>query len=96
GVDRWQKARSDVAVILLSREQLSSPEFRRLIKDKTSACRLMEINADVFCSWGGRFRTSFTRIGHICAHFSWSPAVIALTATLCAGAQMEAICKYLG
>ncbi|EPS94578.1 hypothetical protein FOMPIDRAFT_15785, partial [Fomitopsis schrenkii] len=98
GVDIWQKASSGVAVILLSPEQLSSPEFRRLMKDKTFARRLMALNVDevhLLCTWGARFRTSFTRIGHIRAHFALSPVfVIALTATVCAGEQMDTICKH--
>ncbi|KAH9911495.1 P-loop containing nucleoside triphosphate hydrolase protein [Fomitopsis serialis] len=98
-VDLWSTAQSKTAVILLSPEQLTSRPFQRLTSDKTFAARIMALNVDeahLLCFWGTRFRTAFLHIGHVRVRLPTTPVLIALTATIYAGSQMDMVCHSLG
>lgn len=99
----WEEARSKVTMILLAPEQLASSEFTSLLDSKEFWARIFAMGVDeahLLYFWGALFRKCFRQIGLMRARLpsqdqSQTP-LVALTATLRAGAPLRAICKFLG
>ena len=94
----WDKARSEVAVVLLSPEELKSPAFRGLMDNPTFAARIVASNVDevhLLGSWS-ELREAFKEIGNIRVRLPITPVVVALTATLCPGEKTSAVRNSLG
>lgn len=98
GRDLWTHA-SQVDVLLLAPEQLSTSGFDRLLKDKTYQKRVVALGVDevhLLNSWGQSFRKAFNQIGGARMRFDYSPILIALTATLRTGPPLQSVCMFLG
>ncbi|KAL1943189.1 hypothetical protein VTO73DRAFT_4264 [Trametes versicolor] len=95
----WDRA-PDVEMLLLSPEQLVSPSFEALLKDKTYQTRVVALGVDevhLMNTWGQSFRREFEQIGLMRARFTVNhPCLIALTATLQTGAWFHSVCHFLG
>ncbi|KAI1787621.1 P-loop containing nucleoside triphosphate hydrolase protein, partial [Ganoderma leucocontextum] len=99
GVDLWTVARSGVAVILLSPEQLTSPRFESLLQHSGFQSRVCALGVDeihLLYSWGQGFRQSFRQLGHSRARFRRDARFIGTTATLLSGHPEETILSFLG
>lgn len=95
----WDRA-PDVEVLLLSPEQLVSPSFEALLKDKVYQTRVVALGVDevhLLNTWGQSFRREFEQIGLMRARFTLTrPRLIALTATLQTGSWFHSVCHFLG
>lgn len=99
----WEEARSHVTMILLSPELLASSDFSGLLDAKEFWARIFVMGVDeahLLYFWGASFRVCFRQIGFMRARLpsqgqSRTP-LIAVTATLRAGAPMRTICEFLG
>lgn len=94
----WDRA-PEVEVLLLSPEQLVSPNFEALLKDKTYQSRVVALGVDeihLLNTWGQTFRRSFEQIGLMRARFTSRPVLIGLTATLQSGPWFRSVCHFLG
>ena len=94
----WKIIESDITVILISPEMLSSPGFRMLIDSKVFQLRLYAMAMDevhLLKTWGETFRPAFRQIGFMRARFSQNLPMLALTATM-QDKNMKSICDTLG
>lgn len=98
-VQIWDEA-SEVEVLLLSPEQLVSPSFEALLKDKEYQSRVVALGVDeihLLNTWGQTFRREFEQIGLMRARFTPSrPVLVGLTATLQSGPWFRSVCHFLG
>ncbi len=84
---------------MLSPEQLVSPRFEALLKDKTYQARVVALGVDeahLLNTWGQSFRRDFEQIGLMRTHFDNRPLLIGLTATLQRGPWLRSVCHFLG
>ncbi len=97
--DIWKGVAKDVNALLLTPEQLKTAEFDKLVNDQDFQRRLVALGVDevhLLDTWGKTFRTAFKQIGPSRMRFMNNPVLIALTATLRAGAHMRSVCQFLG
>lgn len=97
-LDIWDAAPT-VEVLLLSPEQLASPSFAVLLKNKEYQARVVALGVDeahLLNTWGQSFRRDFEQIGLMRARFEPRPLLIALTATLQCGPWLRSVCHFLG
>ncbi|KAI9063586.1 hypothetical protein FKP32DRAFT_1571683, partial [Trametes sanguinea] len=88
-----------IEVLLLSPEQLSSANFAALLKNKEYQSRVVVLGVDeihLLNTWGKTFRREFLEIGSVRMRFDHRPQIIALSATLRAGAPFRSVCAFLG
>ncbi|EGN93673.1 hypothetical protein SERLA73DRAFT_63935, partial [Serpula lacrymans var. lacrymans S7.3] len=82
----WHTAREEVAMVLLSPEQLSSKGFKDLLYHRSFRSRLLwALGVDeihLLDTWGTAFRKSFLQIGFIAQRMPSNIVIIAMTATL--------------
>jgi hypothetical protein len=98
GVKLWEKAENEVLVILLSPEMLSGKRFGKLLQLPVFRTRARVLTADeiqFLDSWGADFRKSFRQIGNVLVRMGQGVSLIAMTATLLAGAPGARILKFL-
>ncbi|KAI0368162.1 P-loop containing nucleoside triphosphate hydrolase protein [Pilatotrama ljubarskyi] len=95
----WVEARTGVAILLLSPEQLSSPGFESLLQDPSFQRRICCLGIDeihLLYSWGQQFRQSYRQITHIRARMPSHVNLIGTTATMLLGHAEETIMAFLG
>ncbi|KAI0363007.1 P-loop containing nucleoside triphosphate hydrolase protein [Pilatotrama ljubarskyi] len=95
----WVEARTDVAILLLSPEQLSSPGFESLLQDPSFQRRVCCLGIDeihLLYSWGQQFRQSYRQVAHIRARMPSHVHLIGTTATMLVGHTQETILSFLG
>ncbi|EIW55146.1 uncharacterized protein TRAVEDRAFT_22912 [Trametes versicolor FP-101664 SS1] len=96
----WDKAATtDVNVILLAPEQLRKKGYAGLMANDAFQTRIVAMAVDevhLMDAWGESFRPAFKQIGHARARVTGKAILIALTATLRAGAPMRSVCTFLG
>ncbi|KAF7973928.1 hypothetical protein HWV62_13990 [Athelia sp. TMB] len=103
GRNLWQEVRTDIAVILMSPELLTSLDFAHLLDRNEFWSRIFAMGVDeahLLYFWGVDFRKSFRNIGLMRERLpskgdSQTP-LVAITATLRTGTPMQTICTFLG
>ncbi|KAI0742857.1 P-loop containing nucleoside triphosphate hydrolase protein [Daedaleopsis nitida] len=96
--DIWEDA-PKTHVLILAPEQLTSKGFENLAKNTVYRERVAAIGVDeahLLNSWGLSFRKAFNEIGGTRMRFQPTPILIALTATLRAGAPLQSVETFLG
>lgn len=90
-------------MVLMSPEELSNPEFFRLLDDTVFYQRIFSMGLDevhLLYWWGKAFRPCFRQLGRVRARLpvrqGKSVPIVALTATLRVGEPMDCVHKVLG
>ncbi|KAJ2998525.1 hypothetical protein NUW54_g7020 [Trametes sanguinea] len=98
-INLWATARTDISVLLLSPEQLASPGFESLLRQRSFYLRICGLGLDevhLLYSWGLQFRKSFRHTGYVRPRLPTHARFIATTATLLIGEPQNTILDSLG
>ncbi|KAJ7593959.1 hypothetical protein C8J56DRAFT_884697 [Mycena floridula] len=99
-INLWTRAEHDlqVSMLIISPEQLASESFKQLLKNEGYWTRIIALGVDevhLVIPWGAQFHQPFQQIAHARARLPDTAVVIALTATMRAGAPFRSVCKFL-
>ncbi|KIJ07434.1 hypothetical protein PAXINDRAFT_90382, partial [Paxillus involutus ATCC 200175] len=99
GQDLFKQVHEGFAVLLVSPEQLKSPNFRPVLDDpkfNQRVCMMAVDEAHLLNSWGETFRKDYQQTGWLRARFvRWLP-LLAVTATMQVGVHTKRVCDFLG
>jgi superfamily II DNA helicase RecQ len=98
----WEEACTKFTMVLLLLEELKSKEFSNLLDSNKFYGCIFALGVDevhLLYFWGATFWTKFCQIRFVQAripcHANRNTPIIAMMATLCAGAPMESVCQTL-
>ncbi|KAH7905522.1 P-loop containing nucleoside triphosphate hydrolase protein, partial [Hygrophoropsis aurantiaca] len=99
GKDLFKEVLTGITMVLVSPEELASKGFEFVLHDKQFSKRVCMMAVDeshLLILWGMGFRTAFQQIGWMRSRLRRKVPLLAVTATLRAGAPTEQVCKFLG
>ncbi|EPQ59180.1 hypothetical protein GLOTRDRAFT_34856, partial [Gloeophyllum trabeum ATCC 11539] len=97
--DLWVIARTRIAMLMLSPEQLVAKGFKNLLSHEPFWRRIVAMGVDeahLLLQWGKGFRKAFLEIGFMRARLPSRAVVMAVTATMAPGKRFGAVCELLG
>ncbi|KZV80958.1 hypothetical protein EXIGLDRAFT_568748, partial [Exidia glandulosa HHB12029] len=92
-------ALESTCLIGLAPEYLRTPSFQALLSTRGFLARLVLLGADeihLLLTWGLSFRQAFRQIGFLNARLHVLTRIVALTASILPGREVQAVCESLG